>query len=55
MILPCFAGHSAESSPGLYSICITGRDIRVADEVNAFPSEATVFRSSQAAELSFFS
>lgn len=54
VILPCCAGHSPESSASLYSIGTTGRDGRITNEDNAFPSEATVFRSSQVAEFNCF-
>jgi len=54
VILPCCAGHSAKSSASLYSMCITDRDIRITNEVDAFPSEDTVCRSSQVAEFNCF-
>lgn len=54
-ILPCCAGHSAESRASLHSIHITSRDVRITNKVNAFPSEAIVFRNSQIVEFNCFS
>lgn len=54
VILPYCASHSEKSSVSFYSICITGRDVRIT-KVNAFSSKAAVFRSSQVAEVNCFS